>query len=200
MEIIKASLDHVEKAVSCLVNAFANDPQVAYFFPVRPEARPYLVKEFFVILLEARLKLGMPVLQLMEGDSVLGVVMGYDTRRPEWPPSQAKRLSAFESVNEGLVDRFTQADKIMEGLKPASPHYYLGVVGMNPTAQGRGKGRVLVDAFLSLSDLDTLSDGTFLETANPHNLAFYQHFGFEIIGQGSLDNSTSLWCLFRPKP
>lgn len=106
MEIVTPTLDHVDAAVACLVDAFADDPQVAYFFPVSPEARLPLVRDFFTILLEARLELGMPVLQLMEGNSVLGLVMGYDTCRPEWPPSQARRLSAFESVNEGLVDRF----------------------------------------------------------------------------------------------
>ena len=199
MRITAASSAQVEPAVACLVEAFAEDPYMHYFFLGEPELRKGLVHEFFTCLMEARLALGMPVLVATRGDLVEGVVMGDDTQRPDWLPSDAAKWAWFESAHEGLAERFAHVEALKGRLEPPEPHYYLGVLGVAPTAQGQGMGTALVDAFSRLSDADPLSAGTFLETATHGNLSFYQSCGFKVIGQDRVDAVTSLWLLFRAK-
>lgn len=198
MEIAKSGVEDVALAASCLAEAFADDLLMAYFFPGEHTLRHDLVREFFTIMMDEHLTLGMPVLLLKEEDRVLGVAMGDDTRRPDWLPSYVKRWSEFEAKHEGLAERFARTDAIGTKHRPAAPHYYLGVIGVGVTARGKGMGRALVDAYSRLSDADPQSTGIFLETAMPQNLDFYRRLGFEPCGEGRLDHATSLWCLFRP--
>ncbi|MGL4295687.1 MAG: GNAT family N-acetyltransferase [Aestuariivirga sp.] len=199
MKITVATRTQVEPAVTCLVEAFGEDPYMRYFFPGEPELRNGLVHEFFKCLMEARLALGMPVLLAAQGGRIEGVVMGDDTGRPDWLPSDASKWAEFESAHEGLVERFAHVEALKARLEPQEPHYYLGVLGVMPTAQGQGMGTALVDAFSQLSDTDPRSTGTLLETATHGNLSFYRSCGFNVIGQNRLDAATSLWLLFRPK-
>jgi len=199
VQIAAARVSDVEQAVTCLVEAFADDPQMACFFPVEKSLRPEAIRSFFSILMEARLALNMPVLLAVEDGEILGAIMGYDTNRPEWLPEHSRRFVDLETRNEGLVDRLRRADDLMTFYQPAKPHYYLGVVGVAEAAQGHGVGQKLIGSFLDMSDADPLSDGTFLETANERNLAFYQRLGFSLAGYGEVDHKTRLWCLYRPK-
>jgi len=84
MEIVAAREPDVTSAAACLAAAFADDPQMAFFFSGDPAQRQELVTEFFSILMAARLALGMPVLLLKSEGRILGAAMGYDTQRLEW--------------------------------------------------------------------------------------------------------------------
>lgn len=66
-----------------------------------------------------------------------------------------------------------------EAAHPTDPQWYLVVLGVRPTAQGRGLGTVLVDAGLALADRDGAACR--LETSDPANTAFYERFGFTVV-------------------
>ncbi len=150
--------------------------------------------------MEARLALQMPVFLATSGDKVIGALMGYDSTRPNWLPVHSQKFSAFESKLTGLPERLSAADDIMKRYEPETPHYYLGVLGVSLSTQGTGTGTALIKRFLQLSDEDDTSNGTFLETANPKNLPLYQRLGFRTLGSSPLNPTTTLWCLYRPKP
>jgi ribosomal protein S18 acetylase RimI-like enzyme len=63
-------------------------------------------------------------------------------------------------------------------LHPKEPHWYLWVLMTDPSSQGRGIGTALMDDGLARSDAEGL--GTYLETNNESNVAFYQRFGFTL--------------------
>ena len=69
-------------------------------------------------------------------------------------------------------------DEIATRFKPPAPHYYLGVIGIDPNLHGRGFGSQLLEAFCDLSAGDSLSDGVYLETAQASNVGFYERAGF----------------------
>lgn len=81
--------------------------------------------------------------------------------------------------------------------QPAEDHYYLGVIGLHPSLQGKGWGKAMLDAFCALSDVDPKSRGVYLDTANPRSLQFYYNNGFELRGEGRL-GAAHLWCVFKP--
>jgi ribosomal protein S18 acetylase RimI-like enzyme len=87
-------------------------------------------------------------------------------------------------------------DEIAERGIPAVPHYYLGVIGIDPAKHGLGIGSKLLTSFCDLSASDELSGGVYLETANPANVRFYERAGFEVTSQGGL-GSASVWCMFQ---
>jgi ribosomal protein S18 acetylase RimI-like enzyme len=194
MQITTAAPSDLEQAVSCLATAFAEDPITGFLLQTGPSYRERVTR-FFSLLMRARIALNMPVLVARDAAAIHGSVMGYTTARPTWPRAVADDWSDFEKAIPGFTDRMAVYDEIAERCRPPAPHYYLGVIGIDPTMHGLGIGRQILESFCALSASDQLSGGVFLETANPSNVLFYERAGFEVAGQGTL-GSSNLWCMF----
>jgi len=194
MQITGTATSNLEQAVSCLAAAFADDPITGFLLQTGPSYTER-VTHFFSLLMRARIGLSMPVLVARNATAIHGAAMGYTTARPAWPRAVADDWDQFEKAVPGLTDRMAAYDEIAKKSKPSLPHYYLGVIGVDPTMHGLGIGAQLLKAFCDLSASDRLSGGVYLETANPSNVRFYEHAGFAVTGQGSLGSAT-LWCMF----
>jgi GNAT superfamily N-acetyltransferase len=192
----QAESGDVDPAVSVLADAFAQDPLMLYLFRDNPRGIRHGVAQFFTILLQARLALGMPAHVLMRDDQVRGGAMGYDTTRPVWPPALTEEWRAFEVGVPGLDERLAAYEKICEAHQPSEDHYYLGVIGVHPAVQGKGGGKILLEAFCGLSHGDANSGGVYLDTSNRDSLEFYRRNGFQVLGEGALDGAP-LWCVYR---
>lgn len=195
--VVPAQVGHVEAASRCLADAFAADPLINYFFRTSPRGVRHAALEFFSLLLRVRIALEMPALVLADGATMLGAAMGYNTDPPEWPGHFGREWEMIESNTPGVAERFEAYERIVTLHRPADPHYYLGVIGVHPSAQGRGAGKALLDGICRMSCSDPLSSGVYLETASPDSLKFYYRCGFVLAGEGDLDRAP-LWCLFRP--
>lgn len=194
--VLAAVPSDLPKAILCLTAAFAHDP-ITGFVLQTGDGYPDRLSRFFSLLMRARVALDMPVLVAKDSSEIHGAVMGYSTLRPAWPSDIAEEWDRFEKATPGMVERLLAYEEIAEKFKPPAPHYYLGAIGVGPTAQGRGFGRQMLKSFCDLSAGDPLSSGVYLETAKESNLAFYESAGFVETGRGTLGSST-LWCLFLP--
>jgi len=194
MQIGAAAASDLAQAVDCLAAAFAEDPITSFLLEAGPHDRERLT-HFFSLLARARIALGMPVLVARSTAGVRGAAMGNTTAPPPWPSALEHEWDLLEFSIPGFNRRAALYDEIAERSKPPVPHYYLGVIGLHPAAQGLGMGMRLLKSFCDLSEADPLSEGVHLETANPSNVRFYERAGFTVTGQGSLGTST-LWCMF----
>jgi GNAT superfamily N-acetyltransferase len=186
----------VAAAAEALTAAFAQDALIAYFFRTHPQGVGPASARFFALLLRLRIALGMPALVLREGESVLGVAMGYDSERPAWPEPFASAWRTLEAETPGLAGRLGAYESLSRSHEPPAPHYYLGVLGVHPAVQGRGAGKALLEAFCRRSATDPLSCGVYLDTGNPSSLEFYLRNGFALRGEDALEGAP-LWCVFR---
>ncbi len=191
-----ATLSDIDEALRCAVAAFVQDPITGFLLGTGPGYQQRLM-QFFSLLMRMRVALKMPVLVARDAGGIRGTAMGYATECPPWPPALAEEWDRFEAATTGLTERMAIYDEIAEKSKPSAPHYYLGVIGVDPAEQGLGLGTRLLKSFCDLSASDPLSSGVYLETASPSNVRFYERAGFTEIGRGSLGNAT-LWCMFRP--
>lgn len=80
-------------------------------------------------------------------------------------------------VKEDMNGIFEQMGKY----HPTEPHWYLPMIGVDPTHQGEGIGAALMTEALKAVD----RDGTiaYLESSNPRNVSLYQRHVFEVIGE-----------------
>lgn len=188
----------VEPVTHALAAAFDGDPLMRWFFAGHPDGPRAATRRFFTLLMRARLAIGAPVIVLEDGGEPRGLAMGYDTAPPDWPEAIDRDWADFEAQAPGLAARFDRYEAASRGFGPDGPHWYLGVIGVDPALRGRGAGRRLMEAFCARADADPASTGVYLETANPANLPFYRAAGFEVRGEGDLEG-TAVWCLFRPR-
>jgi GNAT superfamily N-acetyltransferase len=78
---------------------------------------------------------------------------------------------------------------------PEEPHWYLPLIGVDPSHQGRGLGGVLLDHALAICDRDGVA--AYLESSNPRNIPLYQRHGFEILGTIQHGSSPTLTPMLR---
>lgn len=194
MNITAAAPSDLEQVVSRLAAAFAEDPITGFLLQPGPSYRDRLT-QFFSLLMRARMALDMPVIVARGRTAIEGAAMGYRTTCPPWPTALEDEWDHFETTVPSFSERSAAYDEVAERCKPSVPHYYLGVIGADPSRQGHGIGTRLLESFCALSAADPLSHGVYLETANPSNVGFYERAGFEVTGQGSLGDVT-LWCMF----
>ena len=197
MDITPASLSELDEAVGCLVPAFAQDPITGFLLQRGPGYQERLA-QFFSLLMRARLALGMPVIVARDASGIRGAAMGYATEHPAWPNELAEEWTRFENAIPGLAERMAIYDEISARGKPPAPHYYLGVIGVDPDLHGRGVGTQLLRSFCGLSASDPLSSGVYLETAEESNVGFYERAGFSQTARGSLGGA-ALWCMYLPQ-
>ena len=194
MDISEASPADIEQAVACLARAFAEDPITGFLLQTGP-GYPDRVAQFFRLLMRARIALGMPVFVARDSAGIQGAVMGYSTGHPPWPKDIAEDWDRFEQSIPGLTGRMAVYDGIAERGKPAVPHYYLGVIGAEPSRHGQGIGKRLLAHFCEQSARDPHSHGVYLETAKASNVPFYQSAGFVETARGTMGDA-NLWCLY----
>jgi len=85
---------------------------------------------------------------------------------------------------------------LMKEHHPEEPHWYLGVIGSDPTVRGGGFGQALMRSRLDRVDAEHAP--AYLESSNPDNVAYYQRFGFDVTGEIKLpDGGPSMIPMWR---
>jgi GNAT superfamily N-acetyltransferase len=113
------------------------------------------------------------------------VVVGTAGWLPEgaYPPTRWRAARQLVASWPALLTQHTFRDGLRyltetEKLHPKVPHWYLAVIGVEPTRQGKGLGGKLLDVVLDR--LDATRMPAYLETSTTGNVAWYRHHGFEV--------------------
>jgi ribosomal protein S18 acetylase RimI-like enzyme len=102
------------------------------------------------------------------------------------PPGVGIDEAAMGALIESTVAAERQADlagvaEQMGQYHPDAPHWYLAVLGVDVSRQGRGLGSVLMKH--ALQHVDAARLPAYLESSNPRNIPFYERHGFEVVGR-----------------
>lgn len=121
------------------------------------------------------------------------------------PGQYPHRLSAFlwhawgcsRSGWRGIVN-FLKADAFITKHHIREPHYYLFVLGVDPTYQRLGVGRALLGSLSDRADADGLP--SYLETDKPSSVELYRSVGFQVLSEDDVPGvpGMHLWRMRRP--
>lgn len=76
--------------------------------------------------------------------------------------------------------------------------WYLSIVGVTPSAQGRGIGKRLIEP--TLADADEAGVDCYLETFDPRNPGFYQRLGFTAVASYAEPVTRASYTIMRRNP
>lgn len=113
-------------------------------------------------------------------------------------------ISPDEETMIGLVEK-TAPDVIKADLfgvfeqmgkyHPTEPHWYLPLIGVDPSQQGNGVGSALMKHAVAVCDRDGMI--AYLESSNPRNVSLYERHGFEVIGEIQVGSSPTMRPMLR---
>ncbi|HZU14887.1 MAG TPA: GNAT family N-acetyltransferase [Chloroflexota bacterium] len=90
-------------------------------------------------------------------------------------------LPGLLRVGPAALGRAAVMARVGEAHDPEDRHWHVELVGVEPALQGRGIGRMLMEA--ALRQADAADEPAYLETDTPENVEFYRRRGFEVTGQ-----------------
>lgn len=101
---------------------------------------------------------------------------------PELPPDEDAVVAIVEStVSDSTRGELYAVLEEMGTYHPAEPHWYLPLIGVDPSSQGQGCGGALLS--FALKRFDQQGRVAYLETSNPRNIGLYKRHGFNELGE-----------------
>ncbi|HWH45936.1 MAG TPA: GNAT family N-acetyltransferase [Thermoleophilaceae bacterium] len=183
----RATRAEVDPIAAMLTRAFEDDPVMRWLFPDAPRMRGFFSSRARGLVRQD---------EVWTTDDLAGAAL--------WAEPGRWRLGPLETV--ALAVRFLFAfgrrlPAVMEGLErvenahPDPPHYYLAVLGTEPSRQGEGIGSALLEPVLEICDEDEI--GAYLESSKERNIDYYARFGFRVIGEVEMPGGPCVWPMWR---
>lgn len=180
MEITQLTADQIPQAAATLGRAFHDDPLQQYILPDEDERRTLGAPLF-----ERVVRYSQSSGRVLTTPGVDGVALWTPPRTP--PMSGEAAVAAGFSdlpgiIGENAVKRFADFFAAIEPYHhrdASDDHWYLAVLGVDPSQQGRGIGHALIQPILA--EADAAGVACYLETAQPTNVGFYVTQGFEVL-------------------
>lgn len=188
------------EAIAAVSRAFWPDPLFGFF--ARDEVHEHRVLPVFLgSLLRDSLANG-EVWSTTDGARVTGAASWLPPAA--LPRSRLREARIYAACARALVTCRNRRTGIrlldaVEKAHPTEPHWYLALLGVDPSRQRRGLGGRLLAPVLERCDRGF--ENAYLETQKPENLPFYERFGFRVVGEVRVADSPTIWRMWRePDP
>lgn len=183
-----AATSDISGLIEVLVRAFSKDPIARW---VWPDAQQYIMHcSSFVRAFGGR---AFEYGTAYYVDGYLGAALWLP---PNVQPDEETMVAILQStVSEQIQKDVLVVFEQMGSYHPSEPHWYLPMMGVDPSQQGRGFGSMLMKHALAQCDRDEKL--AYLESSNPRNLPLYERHGFELLGTIQVGTSPSIFPMLR---
>ena len=185
-----------DETAEVLARAFQDDPMMAYLMP-DPDRRRTLLPRFLGGVQRYCVRYG----EVFTTAGLDGVACWLPPGATEVTPRRLLRTRVvFDVLRLGPdgLNRFRHLIPAMERSHHSAmrtPHWYLWLLGAEPSRSRRGVGSALLAP--ALRRADEAGVPAYLETHNERNLAFYGRHGFAPVAE-EVVNGVRYWGLRRP--
>lgn len=190
---------HRKLAIDLLTRAFLDDPLMSYVMDGRKTAAQRIqgINALMDYSLAIREAYNWPILGIWSEKSLKGIaVLSLPEKLAQSPQVDQKYQVVKQVLGEEGSRLLETYGKFVESQRPKAVHIYLGILGVDPDAQGRGYGKRLLDAVQLYSENYPDSTGVFLDTENPRNVPFYEQSGYAVQSE-HVHGKVNIWCMFR---
>jgi GNAT superfamily N-acetyltransferase len=115
---------------------------------------------------------------------------------PDVQPDEDMMMSVLQQTLPQHIqkDAFAVFDQ-MSRYHPSEPHWYLPIMGVDPSRHGKGFGSALLQH--TLIQCDRENKLAYLESSSPKNIPFYERHGFKLLGTIQAGTSPSIFPMLR---
>jgi ribosomal protein S18 acetylase RimI-like enzyme len=188
-----------------LGRAFVDDPLINAIVGGVPDAdaRAKRMAHLFGVILTEQCHSGQPVLGVVHDRQVGAAAIIEQVERPSSSASTVIRgltllPELFRAAGfSGVLRAISTLDTLLKN-RPAEPHIYLNVLGVEPALQRRHFGVALLDYLREQAAMRPDLAGVYLETATESNVAYYTHVGYQVIAE-IRPLGVRVWRMLQPR-
>ncbi|MEW2482996.1 GNAT family N-acetyltransferase [Mycobacterium sp. NPDC049093] len=195
VDVRPAHKSDIKQLAAVLGRAFHHDPVMTWMLPDDTHRKRALARMFATMTRHHFLAGGGSEVAVQDG--VIGAAALWDPPGC-WRHTQLQELlmmPGFAVAFGRRAGRGQQIAGLMKKHHPEDPHWYLAVIGSDPTVRGGGFGHALMQSRLDRVDAEHAP--AYLESSNPDNVPYYLRFGFEVTGEIVLPDGgpvmTAMW-------
>ena len=180
--------EDLKKIVNSLVLAFSADPVVRWMYP-----SPQQYLSSFPNFISAFGKRALDSGTVYYPENYSGAAFWFPPGVE--PDSDLVMDTLRQTISKEHQTKVFSLLEEMSKFHPGEPHWYLGILGIDPAQQNRGYGSELIRDILNLCDRFNLP--AYLESSNPRNIAFYERHGFKVAGEIRAFSSPTMLPMMR---
>jgi GNAT superfamily N-acetyltransferase len=189
----RATAGELPALARMLARAFHNDPVTSWACPPK-RMRPRVLERLF----GRRIRHLHAHDELWTSEDLASAAVWAPPDR--WKTTTAQDLSyAACMLDPRLILRMPMVVRGLLGVEeihpPKPPHWYLAILGTDPSAQGQGLGSAMIRPVLEECDHDGVA--AYLESSKKENIAFYARHGFRLLGEHRLPRGPLVWPMWR---
>ena len=196
--VVSLSVDQADEAVAVLCESFQVYPVMQYV--IRAEGVDYTehLRTLIAYFVMARFWREEPVLAVIDGDEVVATAIVLLPGDRDVPAVvNERREEVWSELGEAARARYELYGETCQKIAIDRPNCHLSMIGVRETHLGMGLARRMLDAVHEISRRDPVSDGVTLTTEVSSNVAFYEHFGYEVLGHVRVSDELESWGFFR---
>ena len=197
-ELIRLQKQHIEQAADVLSQAFSDDPQLSSIAPGE-EKRLLNIRLLSQTIIYHGIRHGEVYTTSRNMEGIAIWLPSSETMMTFQILMYAFRLALRFKTGWRFIWRMKRDDNFTSRLRKRCapfPHWYLVVIGVDPDFRGKGYSSKLLRPMLARLDKEKLP--CYLETENQQYVSLYQHFGFNVIGEGKLPSTKAhFWAMLR---
>ena len=188
--------DSREGVIDLLCHSFREYPVMR--FVLGPDGDPEeLLRRLIGFFTDVRFAMEWPVLGVVVDEKLVAVALVNEPHEETFLERFQEGLARVrEELGEAAFHRLGRFEAAAEVNESHELHYFVGMLGVLPEEQGKGYARLLLEYVRRLSE-DAGCAGVALSTEDPANVPLYEHMGFEVVGQGAVDD-LSTWAMWWP--
>ncbi len=187
----EARRDEQRSVCDVLGRAFFDDPVAEFLFP-DPATRPARYARFAGIAIDA---FAASALVLTEPEIRTGAIWQAPKPGPLGFTRQIRILATLVGLTRSGFGRAARMGELMSRHHLREPHWYLAVLGTDPSAQRMGLASAVMQPVLELCDRERVP--AYLESSKAANIPFYNKHGFEVVDELQIPGGPSLWPMIR---
>jgi ribosomal protein S18 acetylase RimI-like enzyme len=193
------------EAAAVLGRAFVDDPLIKAILPPIEDAaeRARRMGQMFAVALASQRHSGQPLMGVLhEGRVGAAAIIEQVKQPPSVVSIMLHGLALVPALAKvgglGGVRRAVAALDVLSRNRPAAPHLYLNVLGVEPALQRRHFGVSLLDWLRDQTALRPDLLGVYLETATEANVGYYSHVGYRVTGE-IYPLGVRMWQMLQPR-
>ncbi len=180
--------ESLEGYARAIARAFVGYPVMQRAFCDSPGKQEDWIYEMVLRSGQARQEVGMRIPVMRDGNVIAAGANLHIPEADNRPTPRDWFTEFLSTAGPSALEFFPRFIDAVSSIELPQPSAYLYMIGVDPSYQGKGVGKALIDYCLQLANENPANRGIGLDTQDEKNVDIYRRCGFTVVDEKRLDD------------